>query len=127
MIRIVHTLLFFLCVAAALIGYGAAAENEALEREIETLVARKAALEQEILLFEAEWDYVSGAEMLRATAAKLFRAEVLRDADGVELSAWRPEQLLVLERRAPQVEDPFNLETASIPTGDGRAPQEDAR
>lgn len=112
MIRIMHTALVFLFVAAALLGYGAKEETRALGKEIERLEARKAALETEIALLRAEWDHVTSADFLIETAARLDGSGPLRGAEGNPLAPWRAAQVL---RLGPKNSPGPRRETAPAP------------
>ena len=122
MIRIMHTALVFLFVAAALLGYGAKEETRALGKEIAQLEATKAALRAEIALLSAEWDHVTSADFLIATAARLDGAGPLRDAEGRPLAPWRSAQLLPLGPKAAADEvDRGAFGVATIDSTGGKA------
>ena len=104
MIRIMHTGLVVLFVAAALLGYGAKEETRALGKQIERLESRKTALEAEIALLRAEWDHVTSPRFLLETAARLDGEGAMADAEGATLAAWRPEQLVPLGEKPRPVE-----------------------
>lgn len=122
MIRLANSVLVFLLVAVALIGYGAKEETRALRAEIAALEKRKRAVEADIRLWRAEWDYVTSAPVLIDTAQRLYGDEGLRDPEGAALGPWRIDQVRRLVPtpavRTTSQTPPLNgaeIETASIP------------
>lgn len=93
-----YTALVALFVTLALLGYGSKQETDALAREIAALEDQREALKAEIALLRSEWDHVTSAQFLLATAARLEIDAPLLGAEGAALTAWAPEQLLPLDR-----------------------------
>lgn len=129
MIRIMHTALVSLFVAAALLGYGAKEETRALGKQIERLEANKVELHEEIALLRAEWDHVTSADFLIETARRLDGQGPLRGAEGRPLAPWRAAQVLPLApttpvppRDAPKAPDEGAPDPAALLAGAKKQP-----